>query len=616
MNDAMFRTSLMLFVAFACVSTSATSAERKSAKPNILWILTDDHRYDSIRAFNRMLRGDEMSELGYVESPQTDRLTKLGTTFINAYCQAQGCAPSRASMHYGRYPFRSGIYEFEYHNNNAEHCRPTLPESMVELGYQSTHLGKLGVRVKSIQGKWAKTHPIYQQSFYFKNLARDGLCGWGKDWISQINGVKFETPFRSLEFFVTPEGKFEYCSLELEKQMSEFAGTCAETMEKYDLLRHYNEKKGKHVDSGMILSGVSSREAGKTRDGYYASILVEYLKNADRKFKVGSATYDGVNTSKPLFCHLGFDFPHTPVLPPADYRKRFQQHTYKVPVFDRQELDSMPAQLKKQVAHGYSDHFTDAEKQAMIQDYYAFCAYGDSLVGQAADAFIDYSETQNQPWMIVYVCGDHGWKLNDHGSVSKFTPWDVDSHNPIVVVSSDKQAFPAGKVVTDFVEFVDIAPTILAAGGADLGDDAFSYLDGFDMAETVSGKAPRRDYVIGESHAVIGPRAFLRTKEYVFSMQTRPDRQRGKDMEWARRATYEQLDPALYHMPSDPKELKNLAFDPEYDAIAKTMQNKLLNIVLGDNRIEVDWGDNQALGTTVFRSNFAPGADDKKLALP
>ncbi len=87
---------------------SKTMADR----PNVLWILTDDHRYDSIRAFNKMLHGREMSELGYVESPHTDRLAKMGTTFINAYCQAHGCAPSRASMHYGRYPFRSGIYEF------------------------------------------------------------------------------------------------------------------------------------------------------------------------------------------------------------------------------------------------------------------------------------------------------------------------------------------------------------------------------------------------------------------------------------------------------------------------------------------------------------------------
>jgi hypothetical protein len=98
-------------------------------------------------------------------------------------------------------------------------------------------------------------------------------------------------------------------------------------------------------------------------------------------------------------------------------------------------------------------------------------------------------------------------------------------------------------------------------------------------------------------------------------MQTRPDKQRGKNLDWARNASYEELDPALYHMPSDPKEVNNLAFDATHQQVAKAMQKKLLDIVLGDNRVEVDWGGNQALGTQVFRSNFAPGADDKKLRL-
>ena len=74
----------------------------------------------------------------------------MGTTFINTYCQAQGCAPSRTSMHMGRYPFRSGVYEFEYYNNNAEHCKPTLPEQMAALGYQTLHVGKLGMRIKTV----------------------------------------------------------------------------------------------------------------------------------------------------------------------------------------------------------------------------------------------------------------------------------------------------------------------------------------------------------------------------------------------------------------------------------------------------------------------------------
>ena len=121
-------------------------------QPNVLWILTDDQRYDAIRAFNQMLHKRDEGELGYVESPCVDKLTTMGITFVNTYCHAQVCAPSRASMHQGRYPFRSGVYEFEYFNNKAEHTRPMIPQIMQENGYQTLHIGKLGVRLRSFVG--------------------------------------------------------------------------------------------------------------------------------------------------------------------------------------------------------------------------------------------------------------------------------------------------------------------------------------------------------------------------------------------------------------------------------------------------------------------------------
>ena len=66
--------------------------------------------------------------------------------------------------------------------------------------------------------------------------------------------------------------------------------------------------------------------------------------------------------------------------------------------------------------------------------------------------------------------------------VSKFSHYDTDLHNPVIVVSSDKQSFPAGKVVTDFTQFVDMAPTFLSAAGVDLSQPEFQYLDGRDLA--------------------------------------------------------------------------------------------------------------------------------------
>jgi len=610
------RQNILSAVVLAIVVTglsTAVSTRPVQAKPNVLWILTDDQRYDSIQAFNRILHKRDHSALGYVESPNVDKLVANGTTFINAYVHAQGCAPSRTSMHYGRYPHHSGIYEFEYYSNKAEHWKPSLPECMSQLGYQTMHVGKLGVRVRTLVNGKAIKHRIYETDIDFKTTGADGLTDWSKGLESEVNGIALKgEPVHGDRFF-SSDGSFEFSSAAL-NTMKGFEEHSRRIDEKYDLLRMYNDKKQKGYGTGEIIGGISPQPAGKTRDGTYTEVFINYLKNRNTNFKVGSQTYAGVDTSRPFLAHIGYDFPHTPVLPPKSFRERFQKQSYAIPSLDKKELSSLPPQLKKLIATNYSDHYTDAEKQQMVQDYYAFCAYGDDLIGQATDAFIDYSKKQKQPWMIVYVCGDHGWKLNDHGAISKFSPWQIDSHNPIIVVSSDKKAFPAGKVVTDFTEFVDIMPTVLAAAGADLTAEAFDFLDGYDLAKVTSGELAPRQYVIGESHAVTGPRATIRTKEYMFSIKSRPDKKRGKNMEWAMNASYEELEPVLYHLTTDPEELHNLAFSKEYESVARALKEKLLNIVIGDGRVEVDWGQ-KATGTKPVISNFAPGADDKKIEL-
>lgn len=588
-------------------------ATEPNKKPNVLWILTDDQRYDSIRAFNQILHHRDHSELGYVESPNTDQLAARGTTFIKTYCHAQGCAPSRASMHFGRYPHHSGIYEFEYFNNKAEHWKPSLPECMQQRGYQTMHVGKLGVRIRTIANGKPQKLALYETNIDFKKTAAEGFTDWTKGTITEVDSVDIAGEHVEGDFFFLPSGHVQVSSADLQR-VKGFENHSQQVDAKYDLLRMYNTKKPKRFGGGEIIGGVSSQPAGQTRDGNYTAQLIRYLENPNKSLSAGSQRYTGVDPAQPLFAHIGYDFPHTPVLPPRSFRERFQKQTYNVPVLDEKELSTLPAQLKKLVTINHSDHYTDAEKQQMVQDYFAFCAYGDSLVGEAADAFVKYSGSQDQPWMIVYVCGDHGWKLNEHGAISKFSPWKIDSLDPIIVVSSDKRKFPAGKVVTDFTEFVDIMPTVLAASGADLSADEFEFLDGYDLAKVASGERAPREYVIGESHAVTGPRATIRTKEFMFSIKSRPDKKRGQNMDWAMNANYEELEPVLYHLTTDPDELHNIAFSKEYESAAQALKQKLLNIVIGDGRVEVDWGQ-KATGIHPVISNFAPGADDKKLEL-
>lgn len=608
------RSSTFLFLSFVgffvCGTLPGQAAD--PAPPNVLYLVTDDQRYDSIRAFNRILHGREHSALGYVESPNVDRLAAMGTTFISAYSHAQGCAPSRASMHYGRYPHRSGLYEFEYHNPTLPHWRPSMPEAMAELGYQTFHVGKLGVRIRGIKDGKTTPYPIYEQSISFHKMWREGITDWGKGNITEVNGQQLSEPMHA-DWFFHPNG-VDYSGKAL-NNVPGLENHSRAIDEKYDLLRMHNPRRETAHGHGMILAGVSPQPAGKTRDGRYVTELSRFLQNPQASLAVGSQTYRGVDPSRPLFAHLGFDFPHTPVLPPKPYRDRFAQQHYELPVPDQAAIAALPPQMKNLVTWNGSDHFTDEEKQLMVQDYYAFCAYGDELVGKAADDFIAYSEAQGQPWMIVYVCGDHGWKLNEYGAVSKFTPWNIDARNPIIVVSSDQTSFPPGKVVTDFAEFVDIMPTVLAAGGADVSSTAFDYLDGYDLARVANGDLPPRPYILGESHAVTGPRATIRTKDYMFSVKNRPNKKHGGDFSWAQNAEYEELEPLLYDVKADPEELNNLAHNPAYGEVAAALRHKLLSIVLGDGRVEVEW-EKWGTGTTHFTSNFAPNADDKQLKLP
>lgn len=75
----------------------------KSKQPNILWIITDDQRADALECYHRATTGKSKSYLGYVISPNIDKLADEGTMFINAYNNSPMCVISRASMHMGRY---------------------------------------------------------------------------------------------------------------------------------------------------------------------------------------------------------------------------------------------------------------------------------------------------------------------------------------------------------------------------------------------------------------------------------------------------------------------------------------------------------------------------------
>ena len=74
--------------------------KENSTLPNILYIMTDQQRFDTIAA----LGADHM------RTPNLDRLAAEGIIFNQCYCAAPSCVPSRASFFNCRYPHALSVY--------------------------------------------------------------------------------------------------------------------------------------------------------------------------------------------------------------------------------------------------------------------------------------------------------------------------------------------------------------------------------------------------------------------------------------------------------------------------------------------------------------------------
>ena len=97
-------------------------------RPNILLIMTDQHRYDALGCHGTTP----------CRTPNIDSLAERGVRFTSAFTGAVACSPSRASLFTGVYPHRHGV------TSNNLVVNPALPTLASELGGAGYRLGYAG----------------------------------------------------------------------------------------------------------------------------------------------------------------------------------------------------------------------------------------------------------------------------------------------------------------------------------------------------------------------------------------------------------------------------------------------------------------------------------------
>ncbi|WP_061962756.1 sulfatase family protein [Demequina aurantiaca] len=117
-------------------STTSGITPAEDSRPNVLFVMTDQQRFDTIASHGN----------SDIYTPNLDRLAKRGVAFDNAYATCPVCVPSRYTIMSGSEPTRTNIYDNELpegsHETIVEKCGGYLPAEMSRRGYRTWGVGK------------------------------------------------------------------------------------------------------------------------------------------------------------------------------------------------------------------------------------------------------------------------------------------------------------------------------------------------------------------------------------------------------------------------------------------------------------------------------------------
>jgi arylsulfatase A-like enzyme len=157
----------------SCESHINTSGVAK--KPNILYIMTDDHGYQAMSCYGSKIN----------KTPNLDRIANEGMRFNNCFCTNSICGPSRAVILTGKYSHINGIMR----NDNAA-LDPKLtiyPELLQQAGYQTAVVGKWHLNSEAKGFDYWSVLPgqgVYYNPTFIENGQRKQITGYVTDIIT------------------------------------------------------------------------------------------------------------------------------------------------------------------------------------------------------------------------------------------------------------------------------------------------------------------------------------------------------------------------------------------------------------------------------------------------
>ncbi len=204
---------LLLVVVLAGCNSKTTEKSKKQVRPNIIYIMSDDHASQAITAYGGIY--DSLAQ-----TPNIDRLAKEGMLMHNVFCANAICGPSRAAIITGKYSHINGYYK----NESGGKFNPnqwTFPEELHKNGYQTAMFGKWHLGSEPRGFDYFKFHEGGgQQGFYWnpvynengktvteKGYATNLTANFALEWLNKAKDK--DKPFCLILQFKAPHRNWE-----------------------------------------------------------------------------------------------------------------------------------------------------------------------------------------------------------------------------------------------------------------------------------------------------------------------------------------------------------------------------------------------------------------------
>ncbi len=150
-----------IFSLLLVILHSASFAVAAGAKPNIIFLFTDDQRYDAIGGVDPT-----------ITTPNLDRLAARGTRYANAFVTLSICSPSRAAVMTGQYGSVNGVTTL---GRRIAEDSPLLPELLRDAGYRTAMYGKWHLGNKPTEIGFDEANYFHSNgTFYGRKAIVDG----------------------------------------------------------------------------------------------------------------------------------------------------------------------------------------------------------------------------------------------------------------------------------------------------------------------------------------------------------------------------------------------------------------------------------------------------------